>query len=206
MLVGLLTATMLLGSPIGAKADQGKWWDPKPEVKREAKREVKHEVKREVRRAPARHEAYRAPVWRGSRQNLPAARYSRPWRGYHVYRDQVWVGNYYGYRGRPAYGWRYYTAPTYYYPTRVCYVRPLRFFISAGATIGGVNVHATYSDPYPLYGCNFCDARFRSYHSYERHVGGCGHAPDGFRVVAHDWDHDDFDGHGDQNWERVHDN
>lgn len=205
MLVGLLSATMLLGSPISAKADQEKWWNPKREVKREVKRDAKREVRREVRSAPARNDAYRPPAWRGSRKHQPAPRYSRSWRGYRVYRDQVWVGPGWGYRGRPAYGWRYYSPPRYHYARRICYVSPLRFFISAGGTIGGVNFHTSYADPYPIYGCNFCDARFRSFHSYERHVDGCGHAPHGYRVVAQDWDHDDFDGHGDGDWDRHDD-
>jgi hypothetical protein len=51
-----------------------------------------------------------------------------------------------------------------------------------------VHVNAGYSDPGDLYGCNFCDARFHSFHAYEAHVEHCGHAPDGFRVVAQNWD------------------
>ncbi len=195
VLVGLLSAIMLLGGASSAQAEQGKWWNPKEGGQRPARREAY--------RAPARHDSYRAPTWRAPRYVGPGQRYSRSWRGYRVYRDRVWVGPGWGYHGRPAYGWRYYRAPVYYYPQRTCYVRPLRFFISAGAVIGGVSVHAEYADPGDLYGCNFCDARFTSYHAYEAHVAHCSHAPDGYRVVAHDWDSGAWDNSGgrdEQNW------
>lgn len=191
-LLGLLSAAALLGAPNAAQADQGKWWNPKQREVREVK-------------APVRHESYRPPAWRGARQVYAAPRYHRAWRGYRVYRDRVWVDSHRGYYGRPVYGWRYYAAPTYYYPGRICYVRPLRFFISADAVIGGVSVHAGYADPGPIYGCNFCDAQFHSYHAYEAHVAHCDDAPSGYRVVAHDWESAGWDAQGaraDGDWSR----
>jgi hypothetical protein len=181
MVAALLGAALVLGVPVAAHADQGKWWKPKQKSERTV----------------VRHDRYRAPEWRAPRQAAHSTRYARAWRGHRIYRDQVWVGRGWGY-SRPVYGWRYYVAPTYYYPRRIVYVRPIRFFVSAGAVIGGVRINAAYADRGDIHGCNFCDARFHSFHAYETHVERCPHGPDGYRVVAQEWDTDSWsrdDGH-----------
>lgn len=179
MIVGLLTAAIFVGAPSLARADQGKWWNPKQ----------RGQVVR-VR------ESYRAPAWHSARYARPVPRYYRPWNGYRVYRDRAWFGP--GrYRSRPVYGWRYYAAPVYYYPRRIVYVHPIRFFVSADAVIGGVGIHASYADPCPVYGCNFCDARFTSFHAYEVHVAHCPDAPRGYQVCPEDWQSASFS-HGPQ--------
>ena len=43
------------------------------------------------------------------------------------------------------------------------------------------------------YGCNFCDAHFTSYGSYESHVQGCDHRPSGSRIQCEDWDESGYD-------------
>ncbi|HYR68392.1 MAG TPA: hypothetical protein VER77_00780, partial [Candidatus Dormibacteraeota bacterium] len=111
-------------------------------------------------------------------------------------------------RGRPAYGWRYYCAPSYYHPRHVIYVRPIRFFISANAVIGGVHVHGDYGDPCDIYGCNFCDAQFTSFEAYQDHLDHCPYAPRGYRVVASDWDHGQWNDdrwQDDRGWDREDD-
>ena len=113
----------------------------------------------------------------------------------------MWMRSDRGYRGRPSYGWRYYCRPSFYHPRHIIYVRPVRFFISAGAVIGGVHVHGSYADPGDIYGCNFCDAQFSSFHRYEAHVAHCSHAPSGYRVVAGDWDHGQWN---DERWQDDH--
>ena len=102
----------------------------------------------------------------------------------------------------PAYGWRYYCAPRYVYDTHVVYVQPVRFFVAADFMIGGVGISARYVDPGPVYGCNFCDARFGTYHAYETHVEhACGHIPHGYRVYADDWHDEVWDQGHDEVWE-----
>jgi len=113
-----------------------------------------------------------------------------------VYREYV------SYRYAPAYapcyGWRYYCAPVYDYPTQVIHVHPVRFFVAADFVIGGVGISARYVDPGPVYGCNFCDARFGSFYDYEGHVEHhCSHIPHGYRVIADDWQGNVWDGHDD---------
>jgi hypothetical protein len=192
MLVGLLGATMLFGSPVSARADQGKWWDPE----------------RGARRSVMRQEAYRAPSWRNRGAYRQGPRYWRRWEGRRLYRERVWLRTDWSYRGRPAYGWRYYWAPSYYYPRHIVYVRPVRFFISAGATIGGVHVHGDYADYDDIYGCNFCDAQFSSFHAYEAHLAHCAYAPRGFTIVVADWDHGQWDEgrcQDDRGWDREDD-
>ena len=159
--------------------------------------------------APVYRTSYRAPVWGGSRQ-FTGSRYYRSYGSIPVYRDYVGVRVHSGYR--PVYGWRYYCAPTYYYPTHVVYVRPVRFFVAADFAIGGVGISASYADPGPVYGCNFCDARFGDYAAYERHVEHCPYAPQGYRVMAEEWDRDyssdwqddrTYDDPGDQRYEEY---
>lgn len=209
MLVGLLGATVLFGSPISADADQGKWWNPERGAKRstegrgstqgrrategrgstEGRRATEGRTERRTERRVERRDVYRPPASRSHGTYRQGPRYSRPWQGRRIYRDRVWVRSDRVYRGRPAYGWRYYSRPYFYYPRHIIYVRPIRFFISAGAVIGGVHVHGSYSDADDVYGCNFCDSEFSSYHAYEAHVAHCPYAPRGYTVEASDWDH-----------------
>ena len=154
-------------------------------------------------RAPTRtrvQTSYQAPRWSGGRY-YTGARYHTVYRGYPVYRE--YVSYRYAPAYAPAYGWRYYCAPRYVYDTHVVYVQPVRFFVAADFMIGGVGISARYVDPGPVYGCNFCDARFGTYHAYETHVEhACGHIPHGYRVYADDW-HDEVwqDGHDDDYYE-----
>ena len=134
------------------------------------------------------YRTYSAPVWGGSRQ-FTGRRFYRSYGTVPVYRDYVSVR----YQNYPTYGWRYYCPPAYYYPTHVVYVRPVRFFVAANFAIGGLGVSATYADPGPVYGCNFCDARFSDYDDYEYHVGNCAHAPQGYRIIAEQWDQSQID-------------
>lgn len=149
-------------------------------------------------RAPSRtrvETSYRAPRWSGGRY-YTGARYHTVYRGYPVYRE--YVSYRYAPAYAPAYGWRYYCAPRYVYDTHVVYVQPVRFFVAADFMIGGVGISARYVDPGPVYGCNFCDARFGTYHAYETHVEhACAHIPHGYRVYADDW-HDEV-------WDQGHD-
>jgi len=149
-------------------------------------------------RAPSRtrvQTSYTAPRWTGGRY-YTGARYHTVYRGYPVYRE--YVSYRYAPAYAPAYGWRYYCAPRYVYDTHVVYVQPVRFFVAADFMIGGVGISARYVDPGPVYGCNFCDARFGTYHAYETHVEhACGHIPHGYRVYADDW-HDEV-------WDQGHD-
>jgi hypothetical protein len=134
------------------------------------------------------YRAYSAPVWGGSRQ-FTGRRFYRSYGTVPVYRDYVSVR----YQNYPTYGWRYYCPPAYYYPTHVVYVRPVRFFVAANFAIGGLGVSATYADPGPVYGCNFCDARFSDYDDYEYHVEHCAHAPQGYRIIVEQWDQNQVD-------------
>lgn len=137
------------------------------------------------RGAPTYGTSYRAPAWGGSR-HFTGERFYRSYGSVPVYRDYVAVSVHSHYR--PVYGWRYYCPPAYYYPTHVVYVRPVRFFVAANFAIGGLGISAAYADPGPVYGCNFCDARFSDYGDYEHHVEHCQHAPTGYRVMAEEWD------------------
>ena len=204
-IAGLLGAATLLASPIASQADQGKWWDPQA-VPRSAHQSKGNRGWGNRPHDQARY-VYRVPKWRGNgRYRYEAGpRFHRVWRGYPVYRDQVWVTSPgWGHRHRGAWGWRYWAAPTFYYPTHVVYVQPVRFFVSAHAVIGGVAIDANYVDPADVFGCNFCDARFETYRGYVRHVSSCGQAPHGYRVVARDWDDDAWQNdQGDRDdWER----
>ena len=136
------------------------------------------------------YRTYSAPVWGGSRQ-FTGSRFYRSYGSVPVYRDYVSVPFHSHYQ--PVYGWRYYCPPAYYYPTHVVYVRPVRFFVAANFTIGGLGVSAAYADPGPVYGCNFCDARFSDYDDYEYHVEHCSHAPQGYRVICEQWDQNQVD-------------
>jgi len=141
-------------------------------------------------RGTRNYRTYSAPVWDGSRQ-FTGRRFYRSYGSVPVYRDYVSVRFHSHYQ--PVYGWRYYCPPAYYYPTHVVYVRPVRFFVAANFTIGGVGISAAYADPGPVYGCNFCDARFSDYDDYEYHVEHCAHAPQGYRVMVEQWDQNQVD-------------
>jgi hypothetical protein len=208
-LVGLLGTAVLFGSPVSAQADQGKWWNPERGTRddRGARDQRGARDDRSVRRSTEGSDAYRAPAWRDRGAYQQGPRYSRPWQGRRIYRERTWLRSGRGYRGRPASGWRYYSAPSYYYPRHIIYVRPVRFFISA--RIGGVHVRAgnygDYGDPCDIYGCNFCDAQFTSFDAYEHHMAHCPYAPRGYRVVASDWDHgqwNDGQWQDDRGWDR----
>jgi hypothetical protein len=208
-LASLMGAMWLLGSPSASSADQGKWWNPE--------RGGGNHGRGEYRGGGA---SYRAPAWHGSGSGSvtwhgsgssgrvtynSGPRYYRPWRGRTVYRDYVHVRLGPSYQYRPVSGWRYYCPPSYYYPQHIVYVRPVRFFISASAVIGGVGISGTYADPGEIYGCNFCDARFDDYDDYAAHVQHCPYGPHGYRVEARAWDQDqwsDRDWQDDRNWDR----
>ncbi len=114
------------------------------------------------------------------------------WRGYPVRRDILRIRDdrYGGYfRAR-----RIYCAPRF--AGRFVYVRPVRFFVSAAARIGGLNIRARIVRPHYLYGCNFCDARFDTYDSYAAHVAHCDHRPSGLQISVSNWG-DDFDSYWD---------
>ena len=148
------------------------------------------------------YRTYSAPVWGGSRQ-FTGQRFYRSYGSVPVYRDYVSVRfSHY----RPVYGWRYYCPPAYSYPTHVVYVRPVRFFVAANFAIGGLGISASYADPGAVYGCNFCDARFNDYDDYQYHVEHCAHAPQGYRIIAEQWDQDQVDEwHDDQAGDRRYD-
>lgn len=138
------------------------------------------------------YRTYSAPTWGGSRQ-FTGRRFYRSYGSVPVYRDYVSVR----FHSQPAYGWRYYCPPAYYYPTHVVYVRPVRFFVAANFAIGGLGISASYADPGPVYGCNFCDARFSDYDDYQYHVEHCANAPQGYRIIAEQWDQNQIDEWGD---------
>jgi hypothetical protein len=117
MLVGLLGAAVLFGSPISAQADQGKWWNPERGARGDR-------GERGLRRSAERQEAYRPPAWRGRGAHRQGPRYYRPWQGRRVYRERMWLRSNWGHRGRPVHGWRYYCPPSFYYPRHVVCVRP----------------------------------------------------------------------------------
>lgn len=148
------------------------------------------------------YRTYSAPVWGGSRQ-FTGQRFYRSYGSVPVYRDYVSVRlSHY----RPVYGWRYYCPPAYSYPTHVVYVRPVRFFVAANFAIGGLGISASYADPGPVYGCNFCDARFSDYDDYQYHVEHCAQAPQGYRIIAEQWDQNQVDEwHDDQVGDRRYD-
>jgi hypothetical protein len=231
VLVGLLGATVLFGSPLYAQADQGKWWNPERGARDQRGDRGNSGERgdrgdrvdrgnsgdrgdrgswgdRGVRRSTGWRESYRAPAWSSRGAYRQGPRYWRPWDGRRIYRERTWLRAGWGY-DRPVYGWRYYCAPSYYYPRHIIYVRPVRFFISA--RIGGVHVHAGnygYDDDSDIYGCNFCDAQFSSFDSYERHMAHCPYAPRGYRVIVSDWDHgqwSDDQWQDDRGWDREDD-
>ncbi len=167
-IAGLLGAAMLIGSPLIAQADQGKWWDPqgrRPASERRVVRE-RHEARRDVRR-DSRYEHRVRP------------RFERRW---------VYVRD--GARGPRYRAHRVWVRPFYLHRQQLCVLRPVRYYVGVGVAIGGVRVGARFHDHDGWYGCNFCDARFGDFHSYERHVLRCDDRPDGYRFEIRDWDED----------------
>ena len=150
---------MLLGIPLLAQADQGKWWTPK-----EGGRKGESQVREESRDGRGH-----AMVWRGAR----------------VHRDVIVIRE--GRRGGSMRARRCFIRPRFH--RHVVYVRPVRYFISADAHIGGIGIHARFR-PHYLYGCNFCDSRFESYGAYRSHVVRCDARPDVRGVIADDWEGD----------------
>ena len=181
--VSALGVTILLGTPLLAQADQGKWWTPKGGDRRIEKRERGNgwndQGTRGDRGSPDRR-AWGDRGWNG--------RGYRSWRGVPVRRDVIVIRD----RGHGAYfrARRVFVQPRFYRGS--LYVRPVRYFIAADACIGGINFHTRIVRPHYLYGCNFCDARFDNYDDYAAHVAHCDHAPDEYTIQASNWD-DNYD-------------
>lgn len=164
-LAGLVGASMFLGAPGVARADQGKWWTPRSSAG----------VERRVEGRGGR-------AW---------SRQWRPWRGGRVYRDVIVIRR--GDRGPGYRAWRYYAYPDYRFRRHLVYVRPVRFFVGAAGSLGGLHAGARLHDPGDrFYGCNFCDARFGDYATYRAHLGICPHRPAGYRIEARDWNDRDW--------------
>jgi hypothetical protein len=164
---GLLGAAVLAGSPIVAQADQGKWWDPQgrgPSRERRVERQVRtNQGDRRVNRS-----------WQQGR--------SRPrfQRSFVTIRD--------GRRGTGYRARRVWASPYYIQRQHLVVVRPVRYFVGAGASIGGLHIDARFHDhDRYLYGCNFCDARFSGYNAYHAHVLHCDARPAGYRLDVSDW-------------------
>lgn len=112
ILVGALGATILLGSPLLAQADQGKWWTPK-----QGGRDTRTRV------------SERTWSHRGS---------SDGWRGARIHRDVIVIRD--GHRGNYLRARRFLVHPRFH--RHVVFVRPVRYFIAADAYIGGIGIHA----------------------------------------------------------------
>ncbi len=204
---GALGFTILLGTPLLAQADQGKWWTPKQGDQRIERRERGWQGARDQ---GDRRQSDRGGAWRGrpegdrgwsdggSRGSITYrdGRYragaswggNSSWRGYPVRRDFLTIrDSHYGGYFRAQ---RVYCAPRHY--GRVVYVRPIRYYIAAHARIGGFGIHARIVRPHYLYGCNFCDERFDDYGAYLNHVEHCDHRPGGVQISVSNWG-DDYD-------------
>jgi hypothetical protein len=200
VIVSALGITVLLGTPLLAQADQGKWWKPKEGDRR---------VEQRDRNGQGPHQG--GPAWGGR-----GGQDGQSWGGRISYRDRRYIGrgSWGGramWRGAPVrrdffmirdrrYGGgffrarRIYAAPRFH--GRFVYVRPVRYFIGADALIGGVGIHARIVRPHYLYGCNFCDARFDNYDDYAAHVEHCAYRPSRCDISVSNWD----DG-SDSNWD-----
>jgi hypothetical protein len=108
-------------------------------------------------------------------------------------------------------------APRYvsYRSPRVVVVRPAPY-VRVGARIGAVDIAAIFGPRRQYsrydYGCNFCDAHFASFATYERHVHGCDHRPRNVTIQARVWDDggydewcDGHDGRYDDRWRGGYD-
>jgi hypothetical protein len=167
---GVLGIVLLLATPSGAGADQGKWWTPK---------ETKARVRSEAPRTPSQDFGLRPGDHRAWRTS---PRYGR------VYRDYVVINGAWttprAYRAQ-----RFWVSPVY--RGRLVYLRPVRYYVSATAVIGGVRISALlYPHDHWLYGCNFCDAQFEDYAHWAAHVQTCPYHPHGYSVRALDWQED----------------
>ena len=180
----LLGASLLMGAPMPAQADQEKWWQPK-------------ESRRAERRIETREDRGLHRGW---------DRQYRQWRGHRVCRDVIVIRD--SQRGPRYRAWRTYCEPEFIYHRRIVRLRPVRYYVSATAVIGGVRVSARVHDHDDYYyGCNFCDARFGDYGSYRAHVYECDARPHGYQIVTNDWNDRelrDGDWWNDRNWERNH--
>jgi hypothetical protein len=180
MMLGLLGAAILMAAPATSSAQQEKWWTP-----REGGRE-------RVQRNVTRREQARVPQWdRGLRRGE-----NRAWRDYsrygRVYRDNVMIRD--GRRGPQYRAYRYWFRPQFH--RQYVVVRPVRYWVAAGARIGGVLISARiFPHGRYWYGCNFCDLRFDDYGHWSAHVRGCDHRPHGYRVQTAQWEDD---------WDRFH--
>ncbi len=176
---GLLGAAVLAGSPIAARADQGKWWTPKSTAPSRERR-----VERQ------------AHPYQGDRGQSRGYQQGRP----RFQRSFVMLHD--GYRGRSYRARRVWARPYYIQRQHLVVIRPVRYFVGASAVIGGLRINARFheNDRY-LYGCNFCDARFSGYDDYRSHVLRCDDRPSGYRLDVSDWNDDwnngacDVDGH-----------
>lgn len=168
---GLLGTALLVAAPVAAHADQGKWWTPK-----ESKTRVRSEVQRRVPASDFGLRRGEQRAWRNS------PRYGRVYRDYVVIRG-AWGGTH------PYRAHRYWVRPSY--RGHFVYVRPVRYFVTAGVMIGGVRISARiFPRDYWLYGCNFCDAHFGDYGHWAAHVEACRYHPNGYTVRVQDWDDD----------------
>ena len=207
MVVSALGLTILLGTPLLAQADQGKWWKPKEGDRRVERRDRGWQGARDQwdrgDQGGWRRYGDNGGSWRGGDRTRSGGgwsggityrdrRYSgsgswggySTWRGYPVRRDFLVIRDqrYGGYfRAR-----RLYCAPRFY--GGFAYVRPVRLFIGADACIGPISIHARIVRPHYVYACNFCDERFDTYGAYAAHVVNCPYRPDDCRVRCSNWD------------------
>jgi hypothetical protein len=142
--------------------------------------------------------------WRGTSQRFDGRRsggyaYRQPSRFRASVRIGIGSGGYYG-GSRGYYGGYSYGGPRFvacaprfvsYRPNRIVIVRPAPY-VRIGGVFGAVGISAilgpqrVYSD-YD-YGCNFCDAHFSSYGSYEDHVLNCPYRPADVQIQCRNWD------------------
>lgn len=198
---GLLGAAVLTGSPLAAQADDGKWWDPQQRGPVQERRQERRVERGSERPRQERHVERRA----GRRDDDRPVVRNRVYRGERPRFQRQYVHIRDGYRGPRYRAHRVWVRPVFFHRQQLCVVRPVRYFVAAGLTIGGVRVNARYhdSDRY-YYGCNFCDSRFVAYRSYRSHVVRCDDRPQGYRFEVSDWEDDwsleargDYhDGHG----------
>lgn len=96
---------------------------------------------------------------------------------------------------RPAYEA---CAPRYvsYRPQGLVIVRPAPY-VRVGGRIGSVDISAVFGSRRQYsnydYGCNFCNAHYTSYSSYERHVQSCEYRPANVRIQSRRWDDAGYD-------------
>lgn len=194
----LVGASLLMSAPSQAQADQAKWWQPKESRRAEPRRAEPRRAERRVeRRVEARQDRGLHRGW---------DRQYRQWRGNRVYRDVIVIRD--NPRGPRYRAWRSYAEPEFIYRRHIVRLRPVRYYVSASAVIGGVHVNARFHDHDDYYyGCNFCDARYDSYGAYRAHVYECEARPRGYQIVTNDWNDrelQDCNWWDDRNWEQDH--